>query len=169
MKSSSKLRSSAEIEIAISDLPSEHRRAYVVARAIDRLICEHEEALNFQLAQINLVFLPHLKDCELKVRDVDCAISNATGQVFSVATPHTAGKLAELRELKTVFGTPELAAAFELLDQLLLELAAARAAEAEAEAAASHARQLIRDEVEARRVAALAELEAEEAAALAAV
>ena len=169
MKPSKPLRTSAEIEAEIAALPGLQRRAYIINAALDKLVAEHEVALQIQLAGIPVVFIPNRKDAELKVHDLDCAVDNAKGGVFGVSSHSTAGKLAELRTLKSVLATPELAAAVEKLDPLFVELAAARAAEAEAEAAASHARQVVRDEAEQKRAAALEALAAEEERELAAV
>lgn len=169
MKPSKSPRSSAEIEAEIAAAPSLDRRAYVLALALDKLIAEHEVALQIQLAGINVVFIPNRKDAELKVHDITSAIDNAQGGVFSVSTNPTARKLAELRELKAVLDTRATRAAVELLQPLFAELATARAAEAEAESAASHARQVVRDQAEAKRLAVLADLEREESAELAAV
>jgi len=105
-----------------------------------------------------------LKDAELKVHDLDSAIENAKGGVFGVSSHSTAGKIAELRTLKSVLATPELAAAVEKLQPLFSELEAARAAEAEADRIAAAERQAKIDVIEARKAALEAEIEAELAA-----
>jgi len=165
MKSQTKThRTAAEIEAAISDTPSLDRRAYVIARALDKLIAEHELSLQIQLAQISITFIPTLKDAELKVHDLDSAIENAKGGVFGVASHATASKLAEFRQLKTALDTSETRAAEELLAPLFDELAAAKNREAIEAAEAAAARQIRVDEIEARKAALEAEIEAELAA-----
>jgi len=144
--------------------PSLDRRAYIISAALDKLIAEHEVALQIQLAQINVVFVPNLKDAELKVHDLNSAVENTKGPIFGVASHATASKLAEFRTLKTVLSTPELAAATERLQPLFDELAEAKSAEAEADRIAAAERQAKIDVIEARRAAMEADIERELAA-----
>jgi hypothetical protein len=164
MSKTKQLRTAAEIEAAICDIPSLQRRAYVIALAVDKLIAEHEVALQIQLAQISVVFIPTLKDAELKVHDLDSAVENTKGGVFGVASHATAAKLAEFRQLKTALDTSETRTAVELLEPLFCELAEAKIREAAEAAEAAQERQAKIDLIEARKAALEADIERELAA-----
>lgn len=164
MSSKANSQTTAEIEIAIRDgSTSEQRKLFIQKRALDELIAKSRSALATQLAAINCFFDPTMKEgVELKVHDIDSAISNAVGPVFNLARPGgDSAQLADLLALEAVIDTPATRAAVKLLDPLFEALAAAKLREAEQDRRAAEERQAKVDAIEARRAALEAEIEAE--------
>ena len=159
-------RASAEIEIAIRDTSTSHqRKLYIQKKALDELITRTRSALAVQLATVNAFFDPCMKECELRVHDIDCAVSNTVGPIFNLARPGTdSAQLGDLLALQTVIDDTETRAAVELLEPLFSELAEAKVREALLAAEAAQERQAKIDVIEARKAALEAEIEAELAA-----
>jgi hypothetical protein len=170
MKSPNKLRSSGEIEIDINNCTSQEKRLYIQSTALDHAIAHTMQNIQAQLSAINGHFDPTRRDLELRQYNLESAISNMSGDLFRRSKDDDSATLAGYLVLRHVLDAiPTTATAVEKLDPLFAELAAAQEFEAAAERVAADRRQLIRDELEARRAAALAELEREEEQQLAAV
>jgi len=168
MKSQTKQhRTSAEIELFIRDGSTSHqRKLFIQKKALDDLISRTRSALAVQLATVNVFFDPCMREgVELRVYDLDCAISNVTGNIFALARPGgDSAQLSDLLALETVLDSPETRAAIELLQPLFDELAEAKVREAAEAAQAAQERQAKIDVIEARKAALEAEIEAELAA-----
>lgn len=147
------LRPAAEIEEILRPWNIWEMSRFLQSQAIDAAVAEAAKTLDFSLQSASFAFSA----------DPSAVADDILGRANSDAGRNLAALLAAKFVLD---GCPELPSIREKLAPLFAELAAARAAEAEAARVASLKRQALRDDLAAKRAVLLAELEAEELAAL---